>query len=338
MTTPRTEHTATLLGNGKVLIAGGWDGFHSLSTAELYDPSTRTFAPTGSMSTPRQATSATLLANGRVLIAGGYGDPVANVNTPILTAEIYDPSLGTFTKTGDLNSIGGAVSSLVPGNATALLPDGRVFVTAANNAEIYDPRSGSFSLTGPYLVPSPLLPDTATWLPNGKVLFTAWSNNGIAVQLFDPQTGTFGVTGPMASTYSPDYGYASASLTDGRVFFLGSDEFAGADVEVYDPTAGTFTSIASWIASQEDVPAARLADGTVLIAGGQLPGGFGSSAAQLFVPASGTIEYAGAMNVGRHSNAATPLPDNTVLITGGFSVWTWPNPQPTASAEVYKPR
>ena len=131
MTTARAEHTATLLRNGKVLIAGGeGDGFQDLASAELYDPSTRTFAPTGSMIIPRSRHSATLLADGRVLIAGGTQD---------FTAEIYDPSTGAFTATGDLTSIGGELYAN-PGGVTTLLPDGRVFVAASNNAEIYDPQ------------------------------------------------------------------------------------------------------------------------------------------------------------------------------------------------------
>src|ERR1700722_5035651 len=105
MTTERADHTATLLRNGKGLIAGGeGDGFRALASAELYDPSTRTFAPTGSMITPRYAHSATLLADGRVLIAGGV-----NGDTSVFTAEIYDPSTGAFTATGGLTSIGGGI-------------------------------------------------------------------------------------------------------------------------------------------------------------------------------------------------------------------------------------
>jgi len=116
--------------------------------------------------------------------------------------------------------------------------------------------------------------------------------------------------------------------------FLGSNDWPElADAEVYDPAAGTFASIGGPV-SQEVAPASRLTDGTVLIAGGEVTGGNGSAGAELYVPASGTFESAGEMTTDRHSHTATPLPDDTVLLTGGFSVW----PDPTSSAEVYKPR
>ena len=329
MTTARAEHTATLLRNGKVLIAGGeGDGFQDLASAELYDPSTRTFAPTGSMIIPRSRHSATLLADGRVLIAGGTQD---------FTAEIYDPSTGAFTATGDLTSIGGELYAN-PGGVTNLLPDGRVFVAASNNAEIYDPQSGTFTPTGPYANPSLLDGYTVTLLTNGKVLVTGCAGSvycsvGVT-ELFDPQSGTFGVTGPMTVKYFPGYPYTATLLTDGRVLFLcGNDWIDPPDAEVYDPVAGTFASIGG-AGSQEFAPASLLSDGTVLIAGGQLVGGNGSTDAELYVPATGTFEFAGEMTTGRHSHTATLLPDDTVLITGGFSVW----PGPTSSAEVYKPR
>jgi hypothetical protein len=333
MATARADHTATLLGNGKVLIAGGEGaGFQDLASAELYDPSTRTFTPTGSMITPRYAHSATLLADGRVLIAGGRQDGTRA--TSVFSAEIYDPSTGAFTATGDLTSIGGEVYAN-PWAVTTLLPDGRVFVAANNNAEIYDPQSGTFSATGPYADPS-LVDATATLLTNGKVLVTGCAADcsvGVT-ELFDPQSGTFGVTGPMMVMYYPDYGYTATLLMDGRVLFLGSNDWPElADAEVYDPAAGTFASIGGPV-SQEVAPASRLTDGTVLIAGGEVTGGNGSAGAELYVPASGTFESAGEMTTDRHSHTATPLPDDTVLLTGGFSVW----PDPTSSAEVYKPR
>ncbi len=280
MTTARADHTATLLPNGKVLIAGGQgDGFQDLASAELYDPSTRTFAPTGSMIMPRYAHSATLLADGRVLIAGGRQDGIRG--TSVFTAEIYDPSTGAFTATGDLTSIGGEVYA-IPGGVTTLLPDGRVFVAATNNAEIYDPQSGTFTPTGPYADLSDAYGTTVTLLTNGKVLVTGCSDaygqcSSVGVtELFDPQSGTFGVTGPMMAKYFPDYGYTATLLTDGSVLFLGSTLPAPADAEVYDPAAGTFASIGGAI-NQDLAPASRLTDGTVLVAGGQLPGGKGAS-------------------------------------------------------------
>jgi Kelch motif len=334
MATARADHTATLLPNGKVLIAGGsGDGFQDLASAELYDPSTRTFAPTGNMITPRYAHSATLLADGRVLIAGGRQDGTRG--TSVFTAEVYDPSTGAFTATGYLTSIGGEVVGFSAG-VTTLLPDGRVFVAAANNAEIYDPHSGTFTPTGPYATPN-LVGTTVTLLTNGKVLVTGCAASQCSValtELFDPQSGTFGVTGPMMINYVPDYGYTATLLTDGRVLFLGSNDWAfPTDAEVYDPAAGTFASIAGSV-SQAFAPASRLTDGTVLIAGGQVPGGNGSADAELYVPFSGTFEFAGEMTTDRNSHTATPLPDDTVLITGGFSV----GPDPMSSAEVYKPR
>jgi hypothetical protein len=159
MTTARVGHTATLLGNGKVLITGGSDGTQPLASAELYDPSTRTFAPTGSMTAPRQNHSATLMADGRVLITGGISGFVivdgVGSSISVFTAEVYDPSTGSFTATGDLNSMGGGTQFFFPGNVTTLLADGRVFVAESNNAEIYDPHSGTFTFTGPYADPNP---------------------------------------------------------------------------------------------------------------------------------------------------------------------------------------
>src|SRR5580704_6053590 len=113
LTTPRYIHTATLLNNGKVLIAGGLGPSippHALSSAELYDPSTHTFTPTGDMTAARYGHTATLLPDGRVLIAGGAdpGDPPNGdiiEGTGAASAEIYDPSTGTFTATGGMTAV-----------------------------------------------------------------------------------------------------------------------------------------------------------------------------------------------------------------------------------------
>lgn len=171
-----------------------------------------------------------------------------------------------------------------------MLPDGRVLVAAANNAEIYDPHSSTFTVTGPYADPSPISIASVTLLPDGKVLVTGSrcpspADDCFAVtELFDPQSGTFSATGAMVGSPS------SALLADGRVLFLGSDDDSIADVEIYDPTTGTLASVGSAIETMASASANRLTDGTVLIAGGELPGGNGATNAELYAPASGTLE------------------------------------------------
>jgi hypothetical protein len=124
-------------------------------------------------------------------------------------------------------------------------------------------------------------------------------------------------------------------LMSGKVLFVGNAENDGSpgDAEVYDPAGGTFSTIGKTMAPHEFSAAVRLADGRVLIAGGQLLGGSGSSGVDLYLSATGTFVSAPNMTTGRHEQTATLLPDGTVLIVGGYSTW----PVPTSSAEIYKP-
>jgi len=145
----RTGHTATLLANGKVLIACGDDGTSSLTDSELYDPATATFTETGAMSIGRDECTATLLANGKVLIAGGFQLLPDFSGSVLDTAEIYDPESGLFSLTGTM-------TSAREFHTATLLPDGRVLITGggdnngngADTAELYDPTTGQFSPAG----------------------------------------------------------------------------------------------------------------------------------------------------------------------------------------------
>src|SRR5437762_2574025 len=138
--TAHASHTATLLPNGKVLVAGGVDYSGTLGSAELYDRASGTWMATGSLGNARAGHTATLLPNRMVLVAGG----VDSSGHSAASAELYDPASGTWTATG---SLGTARSS----HTATLLPNGKVLVVGGEggdtggplaSAELYDPASG----------------------------------------------------------------------------------------------------------------------------------------------------------------------------------------------------
>ncbi len=171
--------TATLLADGRVLVAGGSGVDQPDTTAEIYDPKTGTFSQTGPMSQPRSMHTATLLADGRVLFAGGYTGTDENGRTTYLATngDVYDPASGTFTPTGPMQ---------VPRwfHIAALLRDGRVLMAGGNgaefrqggiaDAEVFDPATNQFSATGS--MTSTRQNAGAAALPNGDVLIVGTAN------------------------------------------------------------------------------------------------------------------------------------------------------------------
>src|SRR5215472_6973785 len=249
MSTPRVNHSATLLPNGKVLIAGGSNGSQDLGSAELYDPTTKTFTATGDMATVRGSNTATLLLNGKVLIMGAG------------SADLYDPSTGTFAATGSMQIAGaGATAGVAP---VALLANGKVLY-AGVNAELYDPATGTFALAGPYADTLAMSWDTATVLADGRVLLTGASYGGLVAgaELFDPKSGAFSLTGPRNMVELD----TATLLTNGTVLVVtASFDVTPDEAAVYDPVSGTFTDIGNTIGYHGYSAAVRLTDGTVLI-------------------------------------------------------------------------
>ncbi len=161
----RYDHTATLLPNGKVLVAGGTDDDFALRSAELYDPASGTWTVTGSLAAVRQYHTATLLPNGEVLVVGGF---VHDIDFAFASAELYHPASATWTATG---SMGTGRSR----HTATLLPNGKVLVAGGEDgeyvvmsAEVYDPTSGTWTATGS--LTTARFRHTATLLSNGKVL------------------------------------------------------------------------------------------------------------------------------------------------------------------------
>jgi hypothetical protein len=345
MHTARDGATATLLKNGKVLIAGGGKlnngGYNDVySSAELFDPVTGRFTPTGSMTSARDHAMATLLANGKVLIAGGNGcdDPKhctnVDVGARLNSAEMYDPANGKFTRSGSMTDY--RTGELA---AATLLPDGKVLIVGDSEvADVYDPSTGRFVRTGN----DPMNFATATLMHNGRVLVTGESwDNDIVAQLYDEQSGKFTTVSLAAGAQTIHYYQGQAIertwpetatlLSDGHVLLFG-----GGYLETFDPVSGRCADggyIAPSGSAYEEWTgdtASLLLNGDVLITGGV--NGSETDTALLYNPTDG-LSRAGSTLVSRTSETATLLPDGSVLVAGGAD----DNNSALASAELFKP-
>jgi hypothetical protein len=344
--TARNCHSATLLQNRMVLVAGGRNGNTALASAELYDPSTGIFTSTGSLTTERCDHSATLLQNGKVLIAGGYNIG-GNGGLPVLTsAELYDPGTGTFSATG---SLGGARS----GHSATLLVNGKVLIaggTSTNDgfayftiasAELYDPVAGTFSATGSL---NTARSTPATLLSNGQVLFAGGSNISLgalaSAEIYDPSAATFTITGSLITARA---GHSATLLQNGKVLVAGGDNSGGVtflvSAELYDPSASTFTSTGALNYARQIHSAMPLTSGQVLIVGGEVSSVVTIDSiirmTEIYDPASGVFILNAPTNSDRFFLSATPLNTGQVLITGQeTSAISVTNPVPS---EIYKP-
>lgn len=332
MAEQRLAHSATLLNDGRVLVAGGTNTW-PLASAELYTPATRAFTTTGSMALLRYSHSATRLANGKVLVAGGLTPMFGDYMLPTPTAEIYDPATGLFSATGTL-------TVARSGHSATLLPDGKVLIVGGDvdggvvgAIEIYDPVAGTFSDTG-------LIEErsghTTSNLSDGTLLVIGGVDGGLfepplqTTLIYEPTTGTLTPSGSLV-TGSRDH--TATILLDGTVLVAGGSFGAQSGIigraERVSTQTGTSTPTDSLITVRARHSANLLADGSVLVVGGSIESGGAVSTAERFDAPSDTFVGAGSPNSARHIHTATTLSDGTVLVAGGLGAG--------ASAELYGP-
>ncbi len=266
MGSPRSFHIAVLLGDGKVLVAGGcarYDGSDHvcvpLATAEIYDPEQGTWSPTGSMAHARgrggMADAAAVLLDGRVVVLGSVTgtDPLVFGSA----SEVYDPASQTWSQVGD------AVDA-ADGRSVVGLDDGRVLAVGAFGeddaasavAQIYEPSAAAWRAAAPFH--RPVVTNTLTRLGDGRVLsfggcdvagaFPCGSPMDATAWLFDPASETWRPTAPIVY---PRMWASAVSLPSGRVLVAGGNSqifplsgtnfYAAPAGEIYDPQRDTWT-------------------------------------------------------------------------------------------------
>lgn len=335
----RTLPTATLLANGKVLVAGGQNiGTPSavFATCELYDPATGTWSATGSMATGRANHVAVRLPNGKVLVTGGYA---LDQQGRLKSAELYDPATGSWSSAGNM-------SVARNGPSIDLLPNGTVLVTggsgtgtnldAVNSSEVFDPALGTWSPVANMSVARS--GQTSNVLANGKVLIAAGGAGTFttpelhaSAELYDPVTKTFAATGAVTV---PRGFHKSVVLANGKVLMIGGSNFTTTtfgNSDLYDPATGTWTATGALATPRISHSATVLANGRVLVTGGggNAPGVL--SSVEVYDVATGTWSAAQPLRVARSNHAAVLLANGKVLVVGGQGAGA------ATSAELFDP-
>ena len=331
---PRAEHTATLLANSTVLIAGGRDAAgQPLASAEIYDPATGAYTLLASpLPAPVWGHTASRLSDGTVLIAGGTGDG----GLPVAAAQLFDPATGAFTALDSMSTPRARHTAIRLRNGSVLLAGGTDGSKPLASLEVYDPTTRTFSLA-PSALEVARQDHTATLLPDRRVLVAGGSNASGALdsaELYDPTAGTVSPAGRLSV---PRTLASAALLLDGTALVAGgqttSEDLDSA--EVYDAATNAFARLPAPMGTGRSghLGVQLLDNGKVLISGGT-NGGQLVTGAEVYDPVTGAFQPVDSPATARRLFGANffQLPYTGILLaTGGLdSAET-----PLASSEVF---
>lgn len=307
MSTPRAEFAATLLADGRVLVAGGVNSAANISginldSAEIYDPGANSWTPTPTMPTQRSDFTASRLANGNVLLVGGYRgytfDPEPGApSDPLAQAVVYNVTSGQWQATGDVFIQ-------------------RFFQTATAL------NDGTVLVVGGY--PSNVVPGTTPPSPDAEIY---------QPDVIDPDTGAMGTWAPVAPMPSGRAQHSATLLADGRVLVAGGLATDGSLITsavVFNPGSGSWSDGGTMNTGRRAFAATLLSSAPcgnvcneVLVAGGGAGGNFltgaGTAAAELFTPpppSAGSLGSAGNGTGSETSGDEVPVPDTGLGAAG----------------------
>jgi hypothetical protein len=340
----RSQHTATRLADGRVLVVGGrgTDGLTALASVELFDLRTRRWRRVAPLQQGRAQHTATLLADGRVLVAGGVtatssGDAARFV--AVASAEMYEPRRNTWTPAGPM-------ADARASHTATLLADGSVLVVGGAreqrvelaSVERFEPKSGRFQPLLPLLIPR--AQHAAVGLPDGSVVVLggrarragphgAVSQVLEAAERFVPATQTWQLLPSMSEARQ-----RPAALAQGdEVLVIGGQTGTSSTnlLEAWALGARAWTHRPGLAMGLSGHTATRLAAGDVLVVGGEAPTAVDTPWVLRWRQDARRWCLAGQLRASRKGHTATLLPGVGVLAVGGTS-----GGLPEASAELWE--